>query len=366
MQSRVRQFMDLPLELRLMVWKFALRPLDPARPGAHFFSVVNTGEDGDKAARISVRCKGRNRYCSRYHLAAPKLDSEEGSPSWTRKNPSAYIWDFGLWSACRESRHVIKAHYEKIICTKKFRNDSTITLSFANTSISLSFRHSKERWRFFFHPDQDLVCLQAFDPSTIYWWEDRACGRVCITNTAAKLFNTINYFDRPSLLRLGNVAIAYDPSWNDIEKERDKYSFRGLYEEQSARGFFIRTLALIELNAQVHFKSPTFWLIDYNINRIRFPKNTRKGRKVFYGNGQTFAEVDKSSSRRSFSSGEYSSALEFLDNLDILLGGDNPSHSMIHESGRASCYICSNPFHGTRPYQIHRHVRVLMCEKGST
>ncbi|UKZ78329.1 hypothetical protein TrVFT333_006065 [Trichoderma virens FT-333] len=364
MQSRVRQFMDLPLELRLMIWKFALRPLGPARPGAHFFSVVNNRRDGSKATKISTLCAGiSNECCPGFHLAAPNLDSSNGSHSWTRRNPSAYTWDFGMWAACRESRQVIRAHYNTACLTRKLKYGHTMKRTYAETSVPLILPDNKENWRFLFHPKQDLVCLQAFDPSTTHWWVDLDRKQICFGNHAS------NFVYIPSLFSFGHVAIAYDPSWNGIAENMGKHTFRRLYKEQSARGFFIRTLAILDDDARCYghnVKGRAFWLIDYNLKRVRLPKKDRKDRKVFYGNGQTFTEVDKSLSRCNFSSGEHSSALDFLTNLDILLDEDYPSHCMRHRKGATICSLCRNPLYRLTPYQIHRHVRVLMCEEEST
>ncbi|KAL7942094.1 hypothetical protein V8C42DRAFT_167084 [Trichoderma barbatum] len=311
MQSRVCQFMDLPPELRLMVWKFALRPLGPDRPGAHFFSVTNIKKDGNEAARISTRCGMKD--CGGYHLAAPRVDSSEGSHSWTVKNPSAYVWDFGMWSACRESRHVIEAHYKTVCWSVRTRRGYTISRSYGQTSVPLVLPGNNSNWHLLFHPKQDLVCLQALDPSAIHRSPNLAGWRndFCFASNC------------PSLFELGHVAIAYDPSWNDIKDKMDKFSFRRLYKEPSARGFFIRTLATLDHTARCRWHyprdRPSIWLIDYNLKRCRYLKKQSKGRKAFYSNDQKFIEVDRTASRRSYSAGEHSSALEFLDSLDICL-----------------------------------------------
>ncbi|KAL7908072.1 hypothetical protein GGI35DRAFT_53283 [Trichoderma velutinum] len=353
MHSRFRQFLDLPLELRLLIWKHALRPLDQNRPGAHFFSLIHR-TDGDEAMRLSTKCKSfGNKSCIYYHLAAPKLGSSKGSHSWTNNNPSAYLWDFGMWSACRESRGVIKAHYKTQGWTiKKPESDRANT----ETSVPISLQCDGEEWHFVFHPKRDLVCLQAFDLSTIQLWRSLSRSWVCLS------------FDGLSLFNFGNVAIAYDPRWNDIKENLEEHDIRRLYNEQSTRGFFIRTITFIDEVSCFHRRNSNdraFWLIDYNLKRVRFQKEEKKENKIFYSKDQVFTEVDKSLSRRSFSSGEYSSALEFLDNLNILLDGDNPSHCMEHNEGAADCYLCWDPSYRPEPYHIHRQVGVLMCEESA-
>ncbi|KAK1240093.1 hypothetical protein MKX08_007535 [Trichoderma sp. CBMAI-0020] len=85
----------------------------PSRPGAQFFSVTNFREDGDALTSLRVQC-GLGSRCEynhgeTYYLAAPKFGT---SHSWTNNNPSSYLWDFGMWSACAESRAVIEGYYK--------------------------------------------------------------------------------------------------------------------------------------------------------------------------------------------------------------------------------------------------------------
>ncbi|KAL5085195.1 hypothetical protein Trisim1_010759 [Trichoderma cf. simile WF8] len=352
-QPRGCQFFDLPLELRLMIWESALRPLDHDRPGAHFFSLVSK-KDGEEAIRLSAQCNTiGNVHCTGYHLAAPKLDSGKGGRSWTNNNPSAYLWDFGMWSACKESRRVIKAHYK----TRGWIIKQPWAPTYIQTSVPLTLHSSDEKWPFIIHPKRDLVCLQAFDLSTTHHWV--ATWYLNYNATVCLGPNGPRFFD------FSNLAIAYESRWNDIKENMEQHSFQDLYEEKSTRGFFIRTITAIDRRLSGYPRDRAFWLIDYNLKRVRFPKKLKKGRKMFYSNDQAFTEVYKSLSRRSFSSGENSSALEFLDSLHILLDGLSPSHRMRHTYGEADCYVCMDPSYDPRPYQIHRQVRVLMCEESA-
>ncbi|KAF3074518.1 hypothetical protein CFAM422_003574 [Trichoderma lentiforme] len=362
MKSRVPQFMDLPSEVRFIIWKYALRPLGYKFPAAHFFSLVNNREDGNKAASVSTLCEGAgNQHCSGYHFAAPKFDSNDGVYSWTKNNSSAYLWDFGLWGACKESRHVIKAHYEMRDLATWEGWPYSRSPSYNQTSVWLTAPGNNEKLRFLLHPKKDLVCLQAFDPSTICWWENHKANDICLAGNAASCFYA------PKIYNFGNIAIAYDPSWNDIGAKTESCNFHALHTEQSARGFFIRTLAIVDEYSHRYEGNrdrPTFWLIDYNLKRVRHFKKNRKQKTIFYGNGQNFAEVQRSA-RRSFSSGKSSSALDFLDNLDMLLHGDRPSHYIHHRSGAENCYMCEGASRYLEFYRIRRQVRVLMCEEST-
>lgn len=260
----------------------------------------------------------------------------------------------GLWHVERVQR--VQAGYQGALQDTRLDYRAAMA-SYIQTNIrSAHFTSSDEKWPFIIHPKRDLVCLQAFDLSTTHHWVDtwylNHNATVCLGLSGPRFFD------------FSNLAIAYESRWNDIT-ENMEHSFQDLYEEKSTRGFFIRTITAIDRCLSGYPRDRAFWLIDYNLKRVRFPKKLKKGRKMFYSNDQAFTEVDKSLSRRSFSSGENSSALEFLDCLHILLDGLSPSHRMRHTYGEADCYVCMDPSYDPRPYQIHRQIRVLMCEESA-
>lgn len=79
-----------------MIWDFAVRP---ALPGAHFFTVFNPDEEGERTALGD--CLMNPGSGSTHALAAPQCDKTALSRSWTASNPSAYLIDSGLWTACK-------------------------------------------------------------------------------------------------------------------------------------------------------------------------------------------------------------------------------------------------------------------------
>lgn len=104
----------LPFELRDKIWKFAVRP---AVPGAHIFSTYLNWFDSKPEGFLSS-FQAFHPFNPSRCLAAPQClpktstftpDSLAAMPqSWLRNNPSTYLVDSGLWSACRESRRVIE------------------------------------------------------------------------------------------------------------------------------------------------------------------------------------------------------------------------------------------------------------------
>ncbi|KAK0643711.1 hypothetical protein B0T16DRAFT_188102 [Cercophora newfieldiana] len=88
MATEFHPFPMLPGELRDMIWDRAVRP---DKPGVHFF-----------AQNGSPRLVGRR--------VAPKGCQEHPARTLNRKDitPSTYLWDGGLWTACRESYLAMK------------------------------------------------------------------------------------------------------------------------------------------------------------------------------------------------------------------------------------------------------------------
>lgn len=100
-------FASLPCELRLEIWKFAIRP---AGRGIHRFSIFNKQTDRDDPSRRLAITNTRDGQQVRHTATAPRIPGAREC-SWTEGNASAYLWDAGLWTACRESREVIVWHF---------------------------------------------------------------------------------------------------------------------------------------------------------------------------------------------------------------------------------------------------------------
>lgn len=104
MATEFHLFPFLPWELRDQIWKLAIRP---DLPGAHIFRVSDADAHETSDDNDSYRC-------AKSLLAAPQClpksvdftpAAQAAAPiSWTLNNPSTYLIDSGLWTACKESR----------------------------------------------------------------------------------------------------------------------------------------------------------------------------------------------------------------------------------------------------------------------
>ncbi|KAM0520705.1 hypothetical protein ACHAPE_003102 [Trichoderma viride] len=366
MASEFHLFTSLPTELRLKVWKYSLRPYNPTRPGAHFFSVTNFKEDGEELANLRVQCDLGSRceynHGETYHLAAPKFGI---SHSWTNNNPSSYLWDFGMWSACNESLKIIEDHYGMEYWAAKLLKDSKgehFSDPDVDACVPFIFPRSDGDWRFAIRPNRDLVCIQPLNPPTIGYYRKSIylTEDICMVN-----------LDK-GLRGITNMAFEYDSSWcDDLMVVSHPQDSRAYFEEKSPRGLFIRFF--LESKAWGYRDDP-IWLIDYGLKRDPLkrglgddrPRLPWREHMTFYANDRKFVEADRWT-KKEYESSERLSALDFLSELDDMLGGVEPEHAFHHYEGNFSwfgyCEICEHNEMRRYRYRVSSDVRILACEE---
>ncbi|KAL6695572.1 hypothetical protein J3F84DRAFT_395056 [Trichoderma pleuroticola] len=321
MSWKFHQFTNLPTELRLKIWNHGLQPISPSRHRAHFFSVTNYNEDGDALKKLRVQCHlgsdCETNHGSEYCLAAPKFGD---SHSWTNNNPSAYLWDYGMWNACHESREVIEKHYKMNYWTVKLSQDQISIFDHQplDAYVPFIYPHNGGSYCFAIHPNRDLVCLQPVNASTVGYYRENSFFM--------EDFCMVDY--GLGMRGLPNLALEYDPSWCDgIEKIHDPFY---LFVEMSPRGLFVRTLVWMVDD------SPNYqmlYLIDYNLkDNDKGSHASSKKQKVFNGIDRRFIEASPDS--EGYSDTWSLSALECVDHIEGLFAGINPTHScLVHGQG---------------------------------
>ncbi|KAK0758151.1 hypothetical protein N5P37_009452 [Trichoderma harzianum] len=352
MPSEFHQFANLPTELRLKIWKHALQPISPSRPRAHFFSVTNYKEDGDTLKKLRVQCHlGSDceiNHGTTYCLAAPKFGD---SHSWTNNNPSAYLLDYGMWNACHESREVIEKHYKMNHWTAKFRQgrSSMDDNQPVDACVPFIYPHSSGSWCFAIHPNQDLVCLQPINAGTVGYYRENPyfIEDFCMVDYAI------------GMRGFPNLALEYDSSWYDgLDEIRNP---NVLFEEMSPRGLFVRIIVWM---VESYSRNQTLYLIDYNLKRTRTEDSHALSNKR-----KVFSSIDRRFVEASPNWGDYSdtwsrSALEFVDRINDLFGGINPTHFCLGHGfeGDFGCNGCDT-WEKWGWYNIWVHAEVLECEK---
>ncbi|KAF4967968.1 hypothetical protein FSARC_4580 [Fusarium sarcochroum] len=110
------QFPRLPAELRIMIWKAALRPSDATRGALHHFHMVhhrNHRLSAQPLNLVNMEWPYGRRLPSNFHATCvPCSQHTLCSPLGRKGTRSAYFWDSGMWLACWESRYVIGNHFK--------------------------------------------------------------------------------------------------------------------------------------------------------------------------------------------------------------------------------------------------------------
>ncbi|KAK0640736.1 hypothetical protein B0T16DRAFT_495588 [Cercophora newfieldiana] len=323
MPDTFHHFSLMPFELREEIWKFAIRP---AVPGAHFFSVYPEGmvylrdptpdwllwrrtmlcslfeafDPLDPAQCLGApRCRPKGYYYTPTQDPTPATSlfrpiSEPVMPpdSWLRNNPSIYLVDSSLWSACAESRRVIEREFRRpehrgptpyaiTPADQQGKRHSKIPCLFPLPGvISYSIRvgdDANEQRFLTVMPHRDLLILQ---PTV----------KLSQFPRPAEL-SAIPFFARGDIRRTSDcpghqIAVEYDPMWDTAQPFGNSTSsnYDGHYE---SRYQSIQNAEYSKL-----------WFIDYRIkpaatSRTKFPVAGRPDaeRKVFLGSDRRYVEV---------------------------------------------------------------------------
>ena len=285
MATEFRFFPFLPWELRDQICKLAIRP---ALPGAHVFRVpnVNASEQNCPEDETDDNCE----FCiSRWHPAAPQClpksvdfspASQAAAPiSWTLKNPSTYLIDSGLWTACKESLLVIENEFQVRARREKVHvwglseledfQLKRVRFTLRETATHVTSHNSGRRYLTVF-PSKDLFIMQSLDVAD-FDWED--------WDVVWNSFHNYDFltgdwqWNGPS----GHIAVEYDPAWDMC----DTSFIRGIASNTAPLGPF------------------TLWFIDYRIKRsARYQEPTKEQAAgpgdptVFYASDRRYVEVN--------------------------------------------------------------------------
>ncbi|KAL4729211.1 hypothetical protein ACLX1H_003622 [Fusarium chlamydosporum] len=284
MSSAFHRFADFPWEIREAIWVAAIRS---DKPGAHVLTVTSNS-DNLVIDELEGAFRVPNTWCPALLASGPSwrtepiqygrfMGTKRVAASWSVNNPSAYMSDGGLWTACKESNSVVKNHF-RLREWSKIRERDENPCFFARTFQSnpeqrmpelVHFRSNdrKDYYSVVF-PYQDLFILQ-----TNKWDIDWSHIRYDLIGSRQS-----NYWG------MKNIAIEFNPAWCN-EKERSK----------SQHDELVRDLAYMAVIAMTEGNVTNFWFIDHCITkRAKIPKGQSKefsAQKVFYQDSQRFREI---------------------------------------------------------------------------
>ncbi|OTB04944.1 hypothetical protein M426DRAFT_261296 [Hypoxylon sp. CI-4A] len=267
--STFHEFPRLPKELRDMIWDEAIRPDLPA---AHFFTpfdnYTHIPKNIKKYAVAGHGYRKRN-PCS---LAAPRCSKENPDRfSWIDNNPSMYMEDSGLWSACTESRAAMIRRFGNHRATDRLRKFEEPLNSAPATGTMLQ----DGRIQYFtVCRKTDLFCIQPVYSQKPVSWD--------FFQINAPIFSC---WGRPK----PHIALEYNPGWMDKHPGPGKPGHQEEVYRQYQNGL---TTALEAATRELGSWACYLWFIDYSIRRDPSAGHYDSGRcKIFQGRGYKYVEV---------------------------------------------------------------------------
>jgi hypothetical protein len=169
------------------------------------------------------------------YAAAPMVPNTGTQCSWVKGNRSVYLWDAGMFKACKESRDVLLKYY------LRWRNSSFPS----RRLMYVEGEHPKGRFPLMVRPYGDLFFLndarydRTPDPNPLAWPGYRR------PHPMFRNGDHPPWVDRFSPSVISNFAFEFDPTWNnslrhdgeDIKASRSRWRL-----EWTPRGWMARVV----------------------------------------------------------------------------------------------------------------------------
>ncbi|KXH41567.1 hypothetical protein CSAL01_01069 [Colletotrichum salicis] len=249
MASTFHQFGLLPAELRIKIWEYNLRS---SAPGFHIFSVKRRPTD-TVSNRLGHTIPTQARQDRTYVLSNPIYAPEKRCP-WPESDPTTYRVDAGLWSACKESRDIVKKHYT--------------TLASPSSGHSLPAQHSpftESTSGSSILPEKDLIIFQVAPDVHV---------------SVGEALSALRPFFRDSATRPLHIAFEFTEDWRirlseDIESMKSQPGPRSCFIrllERTLCGLLSAKLYLINYDSErAPVGSPVLFSAGgYDLNEVRW------------------------------------------------------------------------------------------------
>ncbi|KAH7245427.1 hypothetical protein BKA59DRAFT_544702 [Fusarium tricinctum] len=326
--STFHPFSRLPTELRLKIWEAACFPFQQHHKGLHYVELLTVGDYSTRMRQM----KRKNQH----------LDSDHSSNS---ANPSAYIWDVGLWKACKESREVILRHLNidnPIKVRTDIQEDSSRPVSRENdgNDVQLGYlynRDNSQQHKLAVRPSQDIFCIRGGN------WRPPEYSFE-FTDIWIPLVNQAWY-----ALKICNLAFEFDPSWNN-NLSKSGFRLSEMIKENSPRGMFAKAL----YHTADGNTSPQLWIIDKSTPWLR--STDQDIHTVYYDCKHAYVEIAWEDTRSDTTKqARYGLASEFIEDLSFLGQDDYNSYRFRAEMSRLS-----NSYLNTAEFDVKDAVKLLV------
>lgn len=278
MPETLHSFSKLPWELRNHIWNLAVRP---DYPGAHIFDTLTL--ESIQGRYIAPTCSPWSRLHISLLAYKPETifeesgtNGEENHRSREHYNPSTYLIDSGLWTACKESRRVMEQRFEpqewnrirerRLQCTLNRTGPMPEHIDMMPAT-GYFVAENSERRHFTVFPHRDLFCIRSCSLQSICWGD---------LHYGTPIAGSHKGFDT-----FGHIAVEFDPAW---AASVEKAGFDAAGDTDDVQHLIEAVFEIMHLD--------TLWIVDRTLKRnpnIPLAEN----RMIFYQNNCRFVEVSK-------------------------------------------------------------------------
>ncbi|KAF5668347.1 tetracycline resistance protein [Fusarium heterosporum] len=312
-------FPKLPVELRLKIWKDACLPRTTTEHGLHYVTIKIVEEDGEdedfeNMVTFDPHLEGYDdefevesddtAYVTLQAMKCYQVppNKVKANASAHHSNGSAYLWDAGLWTACKESRMAI-AEYLDLSGWIKLRNqpvDETLPAWYDKAFPSTLIPHPQDKtWRPIVIPSRDIFCII---PSSVRSLPKSLYSMKLLTPFIATKSFTI----RESWA----IALKFDSSWN----KRFPSDVFKLYRERSPRGLLANWIQ--GFHDEV-YPVPSLWIIDDSVVWVACPG--QQFEIIYRDCNGGYVEIKWCATRSDTTSSTKGAVTDFMTSFGILL-----------------------------------------------
>jgi len=268
------RFLQLPAELRLMIWESVAR--GPDVPSVHFFSLWNSTSLSTDPPREPLlfpeaMIGPKSPWKSPWNSLGPpngRTASSQRGHSWLSNNASAYLIDMGLWTACSESRTVMQNLYRDKTPIPLVTRGRLHPPPDACTAAWIPYKTNGARQKVIMSFGNDLICLTNLLTQSKGGWRETV-------HPAFSVFPR-----RLFLYGASHLGLPYDPKWDTLSRNPSS-------ADRTAHWDYLST------HIRCIVGPSKIWFIDYRIkiNSSGLECQRSKGCLVFQGNGLRLVEI---------------------------------------------------------------------------
>ncbi|KAF5552082.1 tetracycline resistance [Fusarium phyllophilum] len=307
-------FSRLLPELRLQIWKAACLPCSDFEGGLHYVAAdaVDTHgswrEDYIHPVLDDPNLEGHdhnyegNRYVAMRALECPWGNTGNSLSPVNPLNKSAYLWDAGLWLACKESREVVLEHLnfkEWLACRQQPLRRDELAWYDKEFPSAIVPQNKNERWCPLVKPCGDIFCIDASNLESL-------------PQSSLNMMLLAPFFGTKKFTVIGDwdIAFKFDRSWNDNFPS----SWDDLMDQEDSVRSRLATSLFYEVYAADDF--PSLWLIDDNVRWIA--RSREKCSAVWRDIEDEYVEIDWDETRSNMVDGTQGAVTNFLGALQQL------------------------------------------------